>query len=165
MKHSVTTLMAFIVAAILFSQCTGGKQPAETPQVTTDSDSVSTVPDSTVYGVALESGMSAIYMRTNNGDTLEIDKDDEKGYGDIYGYVEEGDSFAVTKRQGADGLVVVKAYNLSLLRKFNVKTEIRNGLLVVAGNDTVGVKNIDDDSLVVTSMKTGTTRTFYPKKK
>ena len=86
MKHSVTTLMAFIVAAILFSQCTGGKQPAEMPQVTTDSDSVSTVPDSTVYGVALESGMSAIYMRTNNGDTLEIDKDDEKGYGDIYGY-------------------------------------------------------------------------------
>ena len=85
MKHSVTTLMAFIVAAILFSQCTGGKQPAETPQVTTDSDSVSTVPDSTVYGVVLESGMSAIYMRTNNGDTLEIDKDDEKDYGDIYG--------------------------------------------------------------------------------
>ena len=60
---------------------------------------------------------------------------------------------------------MVKAYNLSLLRKFNVKTEIRNGLLVVDGNDTVGVKNIDDDSLVVTSMKTGTTRTFYPKKK
>ena len=64
MKHSVTTLMAFIVAAILFSQCTGGKQPAETPQVTTDSDSVSTVPDSTVYGVVLESGMSAIYTKT-----------------------------------------------------------------------------------------------------
>ena len=145
--------------------CNGGKEPAAAPAETPQKDSAAVVADSTVYGVALESGMSTLCILTNGGDTLLMDKDDEEGYGEFYGYVAEGDSFAVTKRMGRDGPVVVKAYNLSLLKTFNAKLSISNGLLVVGGNDTVDVKGIDDDSLVVVSRATKKRLAFYPKKR
>lgn len=144
--------------------CNGGKKPAAAPVEMPEKDSAAVVADSTVYGVALESGMSTLCILANGGDTLLLDKDDEEGYGEFYGYVAEGDSFAVTKRKGKDGLVVVKAYNLSLLKTFDAVLSVRNGLLVVGGNDTVDVKGVDDDSLVVVSRATKKRMAFYPKK-
>lgn len=121
--------------------------------------------DSTIYGIVLESGMSTLCIRTYSGDTLVMDRDDEQGYGEIYGYVEEGDTFAVTKRKGKYGLVVVKAYNLSQLKGFNANLSVRNGLLVVGGNDTVDVSSVDDDSLVVISRTTKRKQAFYQRKR
>ena len=145
--------------------CNGGKKPVGTPVKTPVKDSVATVADSTIYGIVLESGMSTLCIRTYSGDTLVMDRDDEQGYGEIYGYVEEGDTFAVTKRKGKYGLVVVKAYNLSQLKGFNANLSVRNGLLVVGGNDTVDVSSVDDDSLVVISRTTKRKQAFYQRKR
>ena len=164
MKHSITVTLFLAAAVLVLACCNGGGKPAAAPAQTPEKDSAAVVADSTVYGVALESGMSTLCLRTDGGDTLLMDKDDEEGYGEFYGYVAEGDSFAVTKRKGKDGLVVVKAYNLSLLKTFDAALSVRNGMLVVGGNDTVDVKGIDDDSLVVVSRATKKRQVFYPKK-
>lgn len=165
MKHSISAFLVLATAALLLTCCNGGKKPAAAPAETPEKDSVAVVADSTVYGVALESGMSTLCILADGGDTLLLDRDDEEGYGEFYGYVAEGDSFAVTKRKGKDGLVVVKAYNLSLLKTFDAALSVSNGMLVVGGNDTVDVKGIDDDSLVVVSRATKKGQVFYPKKR
>ena len=165
MKHSISAFLLLASATFALACCNGGRKPAAAPAETSQKDSVAVVADSTVYGVALESGMSTLCILANGGDTLLMDKDDEEGYGEFYGYVAEGDSFAVTKRKGKDGLVVVKAYNLSLLKTFDAVLSVRNGMLVVGGNDTVDVKGVDDDSLVVVSRATKKRQVFYPKKR
>ncbi len=157
-------LYACVLANILvLSQCKENKK-TETPTPEIPTDTVSAPTDSTIYGIALESGMSTLCIKTNAGDTLIMDKEDEDGYGEFYGYTQEEDSFAVTKREGHDDLVVVKAYNISLLRRFTQNFAIRNGLLVLNG-DTVDVKYIDDDSLVVEKAKNKEKLTLYPTKK
>lgn len=127
-------------------------------------DTVGAVADSTIYGVVGESGMSTLCIISNEGDTLFMEKDDEQGYGEMYGYVQEGDSFAVTKRMGEQGLVLVKAYNLTLLKRFGVNYAIHNGLFVVDG-DTVTIKSLNDDSLVVESNATKKILSFPAKEK
>lgn len=164
MKHSISAFLVLVAVALMLPRCNGGGKPAAAPAETPEKDSAAVVADSTVYGVALESGMSTLCILANGKDTLLMDKDDEEGYGEFYGYVAEGDSFAVTKRMGKDGLVVVKAYNLSLLKSFNANLSVRNGLLVAGGNDTVDITGIDDDSLVVVSRATKKKQVFYPKK-
>ncbi len=157
-------LFVCVLASVLgLSQCKDNKKP-ETVEPETTTDTIKTETDSTIYGVALESGMSTLCIKTNAGDTLLLDKDDENGYGEIFGYTQEEDSFAVTKRKGTDGWVVVKAYNLSLLRHFTQNFAIHNGLLVLNG-DTVDVKYIEDDSLVVVKTKNKEKLTLYPIKK
>ncbi len=157
-------LFVCVLASVLgLSQCKDNKKP-ETVEPETTTDTIKIETDSTIYGVALESGMSTLCIKTNAGDTLLLDKDDENGYGEIFGYTQEEDSFAVTKRKGTDGWVVVKAYNLSLLRHFTQNFAIHNGLLVLNG-DTVDVKYIEDDSLVVVKTKNKEKLTLYPIKK
>ena len=163
MKNILAFLYAMTTLLIL-TQCKENKTVSPPKTITQQNDSVISVPDSTIYGVALESGMSTLCIRTTAGDTLVMDKDDEKGYGDFYGYVEEEDSFAVTKREGSEGPVVVKAYNLTLLKRFSTEYAIRNGILVLK-NDTVDIKSINDDSLVVESHIKKTKQTLYPIKK
>lgn len=168
MKQAIlfSALLAMSANVLLFTGCGGGKSPAGNSA--TDSDSVITSnapqPDSTIYGVAIESGMSTLNILTGKGDTLLMDRDDAEGYGEIYGYVEEGDSFAITKRHGKDGDVVVKAYNLTLLKRFAKDFSIRNGLLVSGGGDTLRITALDDDSLVVVNAHTEQRHTYYPHK-
>ncbi len=159
----VILFVCVLASMLVLSQCKENKK-TETIEPETPTDTIPTPPDSTIYGVALESGMSTLCIKTTAGDTLTMEKDDEEGYGEFYGYTQEEDSFAVTKREGRDGLVVVKAYNLSLLKRFTTNFAIRNGLLVLNG-DTVGVKYIDDDSLVVEKAKNKEKLTLYPARK
>lgn len=148
MRKYMLVVMAMLLMTAVTS-CKNNKKNQPVQPAVADTDTARETPDSTVYGMALESGMSTIYLLTTNGDTLEMDKEDELGSGDICGYVQEGDSFAVTKRKGTDGgLVVVKAYNLTLLKRFGKDFSVRNGLLVIGGKDTVEVVSIDDDSLI-----------------
>ncbi len=159
----VILFVCVLASMLVLSQCKENKK-TETIEPEIPTDTIPTPPDSTVYGVALESGMSTLCIKTTAGDTLTMEKDDEEGYGEFYGYTQEEDSFAVTKREGRDGLVVVKAYNLSLLKRFTTNFAIRNGLLVLNG-DTVGVKYIDDDSLVVEKARNKEKLTLYPARK
>lgn len=161
----LSALLAISANMLMLTGCGGGKSPAG--KSAADSDSVAQaaapLPDSTIYGVAMEGGMSTLNLLTAGGDTLLMDRDDADGYGDIYGYVNEGDSFAVTKRHGKDGDVVVKAYNLTLLKRFAKDFSIRNGLLVSGKGDTLKIAALDDDSLVVSNTRTGQHRAYYPR--
>lgn len=167
MKRINILLLAAVALMVAAASC---KRDAKTepaaPLMSADStEAQPSAPDSTIYGIAIEGGMSTLNLITRpNGDTLLLDRDDERGYGEIVGYVEEGDSFAVTKRKGTDGDVVVRAYNLTLLKRFSGDFAVRNGLLV-KGGDTVTVVTVDDDQLVVRSARTGHTETLKPAKR
>lgn len=161
----LSSLLAISANTLLLTGCGGGKSPAGNSAA--DSDSITKtaapLPDSTIYGVAMESGMSTLNLLTTGGDTLLMDRDDADGYGEIYGYVDEGDSFAVTKRRGKDGDVVVTAYNLTLLKRFAKDFSIRNGLLVSGNGDTLKITALDDDSMVTSNIRTGKRHAYYPR--
>ena len=147
-KLSFFLILAAMVFAI--SSCKNNNKPEELP--VHESDTVAAeVPDSTVYGVLEESGMSTLYLRTGNGSTIVLDRTGEDGsYSEIYGYVAEGDSFAVTmKGDSINGYTLTRAYNLSLIDRFALDYSIRNGLFVLGGKDTVAIQSLNDDSLVV----------------
>lgn len=167
MKRTNTLLLAVaaLMAALASCKHDAKTEPAAPLMQADSAEAQPAAPDSTIYGIAIEGGMSTLNLVTRpNGDTLLLDRDDESGYGEIVGYVEEGDSFAVTKRKGTDGDVVVRAYNLTLLKRFCDDFAVRNGLLV-KGGDTVKVVSIDDDQLVIRSSRTGQTETLKPAKR
>ena len=78
----------FVIAltgGILFSAVSCKKAvKQEAPVATEDSVATDSVQaDTTVTGVALESGMSTIYLCTLGGDTIECDMEDELGSGRV----------------------------------------------------------------------------------
>jgi hypothetical protein len=165
MTKKLLAISLFTLTILLTTQCNNNnKKPIETPE----SDTVSTpvvAEDSTIYGIAIESGMSVLGLCTMQGDTLYVDKEDEEGYGELYGYIEEGDTFAITKRKGEDGFVLEKGYNLSLLNRFDMKYSIFNGELIIGSNDTVKVVSLNDDSIVVSDKSDKNVRAYYARKK
>ena len=157
-------LVCAVLAMSLFS-CGNNKKPESKNEVKKDTV-IAAVPDSTIFGVAAESGMSTLYLITNAGDTLVMDRTGEDGtYSEIYGYIMEGDSFAITKRGNPEvGYTLAKAYNLTLLNRFGVDYAIRNGLFVLDGKDTVSIKSLNSDSLVVL-YPSSESKVFLPKRK
>lgn len=163
MNKIVIIAIITTLAATMFS-CKSKNKPEAEPFSTPDTMNAAT-PDSTIYGIAAESGMSTLYLILAGGDTLIMERTASNGtYGEIYGYVTEGDSFAVTKSGSAEnGYSVRKAYNLSLLKRFGADFTIRNGLFVLESKDTVSIKSVNDDSLVVV-YPSGKEKTFAAKR-
>lgn len=159
--------LLLVLAAVVASlgSCGSKKKPAPVLAPQTEASAPSE-PDSTVYGIAAESGMSTLYLVTSKGDTLVMDRTGEDGsYSEIYGYITDGDSFAVTKKGNAvDGYTLTKAYNLTLLNRFGLDYSIRNGLFVLNGKDTVGIKSVTNDSITI-MYSAGATKVYYAKER
>lgn len=101
--------------------------------------------DSTIYGVSDEFGMSTFSLITEQGDTLEILREQADGSpAQIAGDVEEGERFAVTLTKVNGENYLNTAINLSLLEQFLKEYKVVNGKLVLNGNDTVVVEQLTD---------------------
>ena len=158
----------FVIAltgGILFSAVSCKKTAKhEAPVATEDSVATDSVQaDTTVTGVALESGMSTIYLCTLGGDTIECDMEDELGSGNMYGYDQEGDTMSITYRKGTDGgKVVTNAWNMTLLHKYDKGFVVRNGVLYL-DNSPATIESLDDDEMKF--VINGEEKTAKPKSK
>lgn len=150
MKRFNCILGIMVLMSLAFFSCKKTpKQKAEpAAQPVQRTETVENVKDTTISGVALESGMSTVYLRTFGGDTLEFDMEDEHGSGKVYGYSDEGDTLALTARKGTDGgRVVNELWNMTLLHRYDKDLAVHNGVLY-RGTDTVRIKSLDDNTLV-----------------
>ena len=135
----------FVIAltgGILFSAVSCKKAvKQEAPVATEDSVATDSVQaDTTVTGVALESGMSTIYLCTLGGDTMSI-----------------------TYRKGTDGgKVVTNAWNMTLLHKYDKGFVVRNGVLYL-DNSPATIESLDDDEMKF--VINGEEKTAKPKSK
>lgn len=169
-----TLILAFVaISAVIISACHQQKGKVATPQIT-DSLTISTVPDSTIYGVCGEStAMHNLEIISDSGDTLTYEMLDEGTDSAIVrGGLLAGDRMAVIAKKSVEGNVALKVINLTtLLGKWisldknfeileggivnsNVKAEsnpwtewkIWNGRLVL-NKDTFDIDNLGADSL------------------
>ena len=113
-------------------------------------DTLSLVADSTIYGVSGGFGMSTFVMQDSLGNYYEVMRMADDGtYGLIYGSLSEGQKYAMTVRQG--GEVLDKLYNLTQLELYVKDYCILNGTLYLKNEDTwdeVEVKSLDDKNFI-----------------
>lgn len=149
-----------LLSLVALASCGGNKtsDPADGAQ---QGDSTAVVADSTIYGTAIDQGMSVFLMQTEKGDTLEALKDDEVNgkevTGQVYGGITIGDRFAVTLQEGSDSTMKVlkTAINLSTVESIVGKEYcVCNGQLIVKG-DTVDIVDLTETALKAKSHKDG----------
>jgi len=113
--------------------------------------------DSTLYGVAGDFGMSTFCLITDKGDTVLVTRDTESGKdGIIYGDVQPGDRYSLITCD--HGKALSSAINLTQLEHFTKNYKIMNGYLILTPSskpDTVHIKFLNDDSLVVENSSKG----------
>lgn len=113
--------------------------------------------DSTLYGVAGDFGMSSFCIITDKGDTVLVTRDSESGKdGIIYGDAQPGDRYSLITCDHGEALS--SAINLTQLERFTKNYKIMNGHLILdpaSTPDTVRIKFLNDDSLIVVSPSKG----------
>lgn len=109
-------------------------------------DTLSQVTDSTIYGISDGFGMSTFTMQDSLGNYYEVMRMADDGtYGQIYGSLAEGQKYAMTVRQG--GEVLDKLYNLTQLEMFVKEYRILNGTLYLKNEgvwDEVEIKSLNE---------------------
>lgn len=91
------------------------------------------VPDSTLYGVGGEFGMSTFTLVADKGDTLYVTRTAMDGTdGKIYGSLREGDRYAMTTRDGGEAIGVL--INLTELEKKVKDFDVVNGHVLAEGD-------------------------------
>ncbi|MBR1889426.1 MAG: hypothetical protein IJ816_02235 [Alloprevotella sp.] len=135
-------LLCCVIGMVILNSC-HGCQGRMKDCCRVDSDSVESVlfNDSTIYGTTLEYGMSTFVVRTDAGDTLELDREGNGTIGEIFGNLDRtGDRFALTVvGRNTDTPSVRRAINVTDLRLVSAPWEIENAQLIIEG-DTVTIQ-------------------------
>lgn len=146
-----TVILVAIFWTVLLCNC--GNKPEAVKVLPMDTDSLSHIADTTLYGVCGESGMSTFCLITDKSDTIYASLTDMDGnYAQVFGDEEEGDKFAIIWKKNEEALV--RAINLTQLNSHLDSYLICNGSLVLRNGesrDTVTIKSLDSNGLVVTS--------------
>lgn len=133
-KHSLS-LLALAFSLALMASCGKKPQPADnradvTPAAMEVADQI---PDSTLYGVGGEFGMSTFTLITEKGDTLNVTRTALDGTdGEVYGSLREGDRYAMTTRDNGEAIGVL--INLTELEHKVKKFDVVNGHVVAEGD-------------------------------
>ncbi len=133
-KGQIYSLLSLISITVLISGCTGGGQSRDYME---ENDSVMIyTPDTAFYGHLGEStGMSSIELITDSGDTLSLNKTNEKtgGQGSIIGEIANyTDYFSVTTCDNNQSVDVALNVTQLLQRKWQSDTDRRHGIFLEA---------------------------------
>lgn len=156
MKYFNVGKLTVLSVFLLLAGCNQKPVRQATP-VERDSDTVAVQSveekDSTLFGVAGDFGMSTFCLITDKGDTILVTRDSESGKdGIIYGDAQPGDRYSMITCDHGEALS--SAINLTQLERFTKDYKINNGHLILSPAstpDTVQIKFLSDDSLVVVS--------------
>ncbi|MBR1387179.1 MAG: hypothetical protein IJ553_02065 [Alloprevotella sp.] len=145
MKKSAFSIVFLLglTAVWPFMSCGGGRtSEASGDSLAADSGKTLVLADSTIYARSLDFGMSTFVVCTEQGDTLELDREGNGKQGEIWGNLDrEGDRFALTVRgAGTDMPSVDRAVNLTDLAMVTDPWHIVNAQLIIA-DDTVRIES------------------------
>ena len=133
-KHSLS-LLALAFSLALMASCGKKPQPAAGQADVTSAETAvaDQIPDSTLYGVGGEVGMSNFTLTTETGDTLNVTRTALDGTdGEVYGSLREGDRYAMTTRDNGEAIGVL--INLTELERKVKKFDVVNGHVVAEGD-------------------------------
>lgn len=133
-KH-ILSLCALAFSFALMVSCGRKSQPAagQADVAPADTGAANQIPDSTLYGVGGEFGMSTFTLITDKGDTLNVTRTALDGTdGKVYGSLREGDRYAMTARDNGEAIGVL--INLTELERKVKEFDVVNGHVVVAGD-------------------------------
>lgn len=134
MKQLLLLFVVLLVTFQLFScKKKGGEVAPLADSTLLAGDSLDAVPDSTLYGVADDFGMSSFSLISDAGDTLLMTRISEDGTDSkIYGDAQPGQRYAITTRDHDEALAT--AYNLTQLERFITNYRLVNGQLYLSAD-------------------------------
>ena len=142
MKHSLLCTTAIILS---LSACQHTNKTDSNESVSDSSAIVSPdsqLPDSTLYGISDDFGMSTFTIITTKGDTLYLTRTDSKGNdGKIYGSLRVDDHYAVTTCDNNKSINIL--INVTQLNQHTKDYNISNGHLII-NEDTVEIETLND---------------------
>lgn len=134
-----------LILILALSACQKNKKSDEVQPVTnTPSDTLVTeqLPDSTIYGISDEFGMSTFTLISDDKDTLYLTRTASDGTdGKIYGDLKEGERYALTTRENNSAIGVL--INVTELKKHVKDYTIQNGNLIIDGK-VVEIEKLND---------------------
>ena len=143
--HCISQVVLSVAVGACISSC-GGRPQQSGEKTATDSAVVrmQPAPDSTLYGVSDEFGMSTFTLITRDGDTLYLDRDHADGSpAHIYGDLDYGAHYALTTAD--NGQSIETLINVDQLKRYFKQYKLYNGRVVLnQDRDTVCLVQLSD---------------------